>query len=157
METWKQRRARVRADLDLIATEFPDVFDRRGVPLAIGIHNAIATRMAGRLTPQEVVVALARWTSRAGYLRALSEPGAVRHNLDGSVAGPVSAEHQAFAVEKLAQMRKPPEAAVAAQEAPSAVSVASQTGHRQLTLPAHKQVPRRPVVVIKRSRHIAKP
>jgi hypothetical protein len=45
------------------------------------------------------------WTRGGRYQRALANAGAMRIGLDGKVVEPVSAEHQAAAVSRLAAMK----------------------------------------------------
>ncbi|HEX7037093.1 MAG TPA: ProQ/FINO family protein [Pseudomonadales bacterium] len=75
--------------------EAPDLWNPdKPVPLAIGIHKQLYP-VAERLHVSRRFLRrfLARWTAMPSYQRAMSEPGAMRLNLDGSPAGEVSEVH----------------------------------------------------------------
>lgn len=98
---------------------YPAIFTRATVvPLAIGIHKQI--RAEHPEIPADVLSHfMAFWTRRIPYLKALKANGAVRLNLDGSEAGDVSAEDQAFARSRIGGLRlKRIQAVGAATEAP---------------------------------------
>jgi hypothetical protein len=78
-----------------LQSEAPDLWNpEKPVPLAIGIHKQLYP-IAERLLVSRRFLRrfLARWTAMPSYQRAMSEPGAVRSNLDGSAAGEVSDVH----------------------------------------------------------------
>ena len=83
-----------------LATAYPKAISPKDpVPLAIGIHKQVDPKFP----LSKVRKAMRRYTSKRQYLVALTRPGAVRYNLNGSIAGPVSADH----VEKaLATLKK---------------------------------------------------
>jgi sRNA-binding protein len=78
------------------------VYEGRRRPLAIGIRDQIAERVAGSITPDELNLALRAYTSNTGYLRAMSRPGAQRIDCEGHPVGAVSPEHAAGAAKSLA-------------------------------------------------------
>ena len=92
-----QRISDIRAAIDLLAETFPNcfsVYQGRRRPLKIGIHNDIAERLAGLLTPAELGRALRHYTSNQFY-RSLLVTGAWRYDLSGKHAGEVSPDHGA--------------------------------------------------------------
>lgn len=78
-----------------------EIIKRNGL-LGVGIHKEfnVARAKAG-IPAKELRAILHYYTQSTKYLKALAEPGARRVNFDGSDAGPVSAQHQADAVEAL--------------------------------------------------------
>lgn len=87
-----------------LQSEAPDLWNpEKPVPLAIGIHKQLYP-IAERLHVSRRFLRrfLARWTAMPSYQRAMSEPGAVRSNLDGSPAGEVSEVHGARARQRVA-------------------------------------------------------
>jgi sRNA-binding protein len=87
-----------RTDDEILAelrTIAPDLWNAaRPVPLAIGIHKQlypVAERL--QMSRSSLRRFLSRWTGASAYQQALSQPGASRFNLDGSVAGEVSSQH----------------------------------------------------------------
>ena len=72
------------------------------VPLAIGVHKQVGLQIS--LTQARRT--LKRYTQKKAYLEALARPGALRYNLDGSIAGPVSGEHSAKAQKALERRAK---------------------------------------------------
>ena len=73
------------------------------VPLAIGIHKQVDPKFP----LSKVRKAIRRYTSKQKYIVALTRPGAIRYNLDGSIAGPVSGDHQMKAMATLEKRQKP--------------------------------------------------
>jgi len=76
-------------------------------PLAIGIDTHVAERLG--LDPPEqrrLGRLFRRWCLTAAYLKALRNPGAQRHNLDGQAVEPVDPEHQRHAREHLFAKRE---------------------------------------------------
>ena len=60
-------------------------------PLAIGIHAAIADALGMEVDERKRLgVLLRKWTGRVSYLRALRNPGAMRHDLEAQPVEPVS-------------------------------------------------------------------
>jgi len=84
---------------------YPSAFDlEHPIPLALGIHK----QLTDGFKPGCAYRLLGGYTKRRKYLQAVVAPDSYRINLDGSVAGPVSAEHARFA---LRQLRKTKSAA----------------------------------------------
>jgi sRNA-binding protein len=73
------------------------------VPLAVGIHAQIIEALGAE--PRDVAVILGAWCAKFRYQKALKHPGAVRRNLDGSEAGPVSEEQRAWAMQRLEKLK----------------------------------------------------
>ena len=100
------RRARIRATIKLLYEQFPQAFCRRApVPLKVGIYADTLAAVNGAVEPGNLKSALRAYTSNARYLRALSA-GAHRVGLDGSPAGTVTAEDEASAKARLADLAK---------------------------------------------------
>ena len=100
------RRARIRATIKLLYEQFPQAFCRRApVPLKVGIYADTLAAVNGAVEPGNLKSALRAYTSNARYLRALSA-GAHRVGLDGSPAGTVTAEDEAAAKARLADLAK---------------------------------------------------
>ena len=75
----------------------PAVFDPdTPLPLAIGVDRQIVEL---GLTSKEAGDILRWWTLRHEYRAAVARGGR-RHNLDGSLAGELTAEHQAEATQR---------------------------------------------------------
>src|SRR5262249_3720722 len=88
-----ERSATVQAAIALLVEAFPKTFfmyERRRLPLKLGIHLDILAVMAGVITPEELSAALRYYVSNDGYLRACRQ-GAVRIDLNGQSAGEVLA------------------------------------------------------------------
>lgn len=91
---------RIRAEL---AERWPTMFNvKKGVPLAIGIHDALLEAMPD-ITATQLRRVLAHWCNRPHYLAALA-PGADRHGLEG-VQGTVTEEAAAFAAKRLKMLQ----------------------------------------------------
>src|SRR5690349_7064569 len=76
---------------------FPAMFVKKEpVPLALGIREQLLAAFPDVERPT-LHRFMQFWTSQLAYLKAMSAKGAVRHNLDGTDAGPVSDEHREFA------------------------------------------------------------
>jgi sRNA-binding protein len=71
-------------------------------PLKIGIHQDILAAAEGAIADHEVSLALRHYCNGSFYLHACVE-GADRLDLDGNVAGTVTADEAAHAADKLAQ------------------------------------------------------
>jgi ProP effector len=99
--------AEVRAAFALLSEKFPEcfaVFEQRRRPLKIGIHRDILARLDGALTPRELSSTLGCYTANPSYRRRLLE-GATRIDLDGNVAGTVTAAQEAVARSKIASAK----------------------------------------------------
>jgi ProP effector len=88
------------AALALLAGTFPK---RRRKPLNVGIHIDLQAALDGAVTPREVRAALRHYTGKAGYLSG-SRTGAQRIDLDGNVAGIVTANEEEHSQRRLAGM-----------------------------------------------------
>ena len=112
------RRAKVGAIIELLCDRFPQTFSRRGPkPLKVGVYDDALAMLGDAVQPRGLQSALRAYTSNAGYLRALSA-GACRVDLDGNPAGTVTAEDEAVAKARLAELAKgtaPPAKVPAAQ------------------------------------------
>ena len=112
------RRAKVGAIIELLRDRFPRTFSRRGPkPLKVGVYDDALAMLGDAVQPRGLQSALRAYTSNAGYLRALSA-GACRVDRDGNPAGTVTAEDEAVAKARLAELAKgtaPPAKVPAAQ------------------------------------------
>ena len=72
-------------------------------PLAIGIHAQIIAALGAE--PRDVAVILGMWTGKFRYQKGLKQPGAVRRNLDGSEAGPVSESERQVALQRFEKLK----------------------------------------------------
>lgn len=106
----RERRTRVRETRKLLVEAFPAAFRHRGaekIPLKVSIDKDILAAMP-EMSGTRLRKALHDYTRGPTYLRNLVE-GADRHNLDGSVAGKVTAREAAHAAYRLAKLNtKPP-------------------------------------------------
>jgi len=67
-------------------------------PLAIGVGDKIAEQaLSVGHSKAQIKKSLKKHARSLAYCKALSEDGAMRCNLDGTVSGPVSEEHKAHA------------------------------------------------------------
>ncbi|MCX7177424.1 MAG: ProQ/FinO family protein [Proteobacteria bacterium] len=85
------------AELTTLSASFA-VF-RDCLPLAVGIHKAIRERMP-EINRNQLRVALQLHTASTRYLKALSQ-GQTRFDLDGAVAGEITAEQRQQALDTL--------------------------------------------------------
>jgi len=119
----KTASARIAAVIELLCDRFPQTFSRRGPqPLKVGVYADVLAALGDAVQPRGLQSALRAYTSNAGYLRALSA-GACRVDLDGNPAGTVTAEDEAVAKARLAELAKgtaPPAKVPAAQAVPKA-------------------------------------
>ena len=102
-----QNRRRIAETRELLATQFPLCFQPKGqpkLPLKLGIFIDIR-RALPQLGRVQLGLALSDYTRGPTYLEALQE-GADRVDLQGGVAGQVSAAHAAYAKARLAGIRK---------------------------------------------------
>jgi sRNA-binding protein len=87
-------------------TRWPLAFAEARKPLAIGIDEEIIAAygaVGGARRPY--FDALRWWCGSDQYLEAVAQPGSLRHGLDGVPVGPVSDEHRAAAVTRLAERK----------------------------------------------------
>ena len=117
------KRARNAAVIELLCERFPQTFNRGGPqPLKVGVYADALAALGDTVQLRDLKSALGAYTSNARYLRALSA-GACRVGLDGNPAGTVTAEDEAVAKARLAELVKgiAPRAKVpAAQAVPKA-------------------------------------
>jgi sRNA-binding protein len=98
------RRTFVLGLLKTFAATWPAVFDKTEVkPLRIGVSAEIEEALTGKASKRLVRDAIGYWTNGNNYLRALAQPGAMRHGLDGALAEPVAPEHREHAIKRLAE------------------------------------------------------
>jgi sRNA-binding protein len=132
------QRVVIEATINRLAAEFPAaffVFERRRRPLAIGIYDAVVAANP-ELDEREIKTGLAIYTGNLAYLRACIKPGAMRIGLDGREIEPVSAEHVARALERLAGA-----AAKRAKRAAAEQSTQTSVALRSLPCPETTNVP----------------
>jgi ProP effector len=84
------------------------VFEGRRQPLKLGIHDEILIAANGAITAAELANALRHYCNNVGYLRA-NFAGSARVDLNGELAGKVTADEAKHAAAILAQRtgRKP--------------------------------------------------
>ena len=107
MTSKKEQKARqVREAREWLQWRFPALFEP-GVPLAIGEHAPIheTARAEGGPEPWAIRAALQSWTNHPKYLKALAKQRTRRH-IDGSEAGPVTAEQAERARRQLAEIER---------------------------------------------------
>jgi ProP effector len=135
------------ATIELLSQQWAKTFfiyQRRRLPLAIGIRNALLAALDGAVSADELKLAMRRYTNSVGYLCACRE-GVVRVDLNGDAVGVVSADEAKRGVERLAAIKlrqqkikaAAPNIASVAVEAKVAVSVeavAVATAPKRLSL-----------------------
>jgi ProP effector len=102
------RRARIDAVITLLCENFPQTFSRRGQhprPLKVGVYADALATLGGAIQPRDLRSALRAYTSRAGYLRALTA-GAPRIGIEGEPAGAVTPDEELVAKARLAELAK---------------------------------------------------
>jgi ProP effector len=72
-------------------------------PIKLKIHADIQARAPGQFSKRALGIFFSRYTTTTAYLRALSAPGAQRHDLDGQPAGEIAEEHRTLAAEEVAR------------------------------------------------------
>jgi ProP effector len=96
----KKKRDVAAAAVALLAKRFPRCFnERKRRPLKIGINVDVVVAMAGTMTARDVADALRFYTGSILYQQALTA-GAGRIDLDGNLAGTVTPEEEAAALDK---------------------------------------------------------
>jgi hypothetical protein len=94
--------------LTLLCGLAPAAFKNPPPPLKVGIRKDLAALLEGklldgkRITSRELYVAMSKWVNRSTYQRAVSAPGAMRHDLGGIPTEPVSETDRASAAASLA-------------------------------------------------------
>jgi ProP effector len=97
----------VGALIELLCSKFPRAFfllEARRVPLKLRIDLDIRARLGDAVSAKELGTAMRCYTANRFYLAA-SVAGAVRFDLDGNVAGTVTADEAAFALERRAKAK----------------------------------------------------
>lgn len=100
-----------------LKARYPDLFGPQPKPLAIGIHHVLLARHPDLdVSALKNAIALrCRWHQ---YLKALTQPGAMRYALDGNPAGEVTAEQAEAARTRLAQRKAAKKAKAKAKKPP---------------------------------------
>jgi ProP effector len=102
------RRARIDAVIRLLCDSFPQTFSRRGQyprPLKVGVYADALAALGCAIQPRDLRSALRAYTSRGGYLRALTA-GAPRIGIEGEPAGAVTPDEELVAKARLAELAK---------------------------------------------------
>jgi ProP effector len=97
----------VGALIKLLCSKFPRAFfllEARRVPLKLRIDLDIRARLGDAVSAKELGKALGCYTANQYYLAA-SVASAVRFDLDGNVAGTVTADEAVFALERRAKAK----------------------------------------------------
>lgn len=96
------REERITKATEWLLTNYPAF--QQILPLAIGVRQITAANCPTHITRNTLSLARDRWCNSPRYLARLAAPDSIRHNLDGSVAGPVSDEHRERAAKLLADL-----------------------------------------------------
>lgn len=89
---------RYKKNIDKLILTYPHLFDKvRPVPLAIGIYHQIVADGQSGLSNTEIHDCLRIWCQRIEYNASMRHSKAIRRNLNGTEAEPVSDEHKARA------------------------------------------------------------
>jgi sRNA-binding protein len=98
--------------MDTLRQTSPQLWDpTQPVPLAVGVHKQIIPLVESKGVSRTAVRKfLKAWTSTEAYQAAMSQPDAVRVNLDGSRSSRVSEKHRRRA-ERRVDDRRPDDAA----------------------------------------------
>jgi sRNA-binding protein len=124
----RARRARQAANavIKRLAATWPpcfSIFEKHREPLKIGIYHDIAVAAAGAITTDELKAALRLYCGNVGYLLACRE-GAERIDLNGNVAGKVTAAEAAQAAGIVARRQNKSAAKPAAAKSAAAPQLA---------------------------------
>jgi ProP effector len=139
-------RATIAAVIKLLCDRFPQAFGPRGqprYPLKVGIHADLMAALGGAVRPRDLKSALRAYTSNPAYLRALSA-GAARVSIDGSPAGPVTADDEAAAKARLAELGQPAPSGTAEAKAPPALQAPPTNSSISGASPAQRSAPAGP-------------
>ena len=114
----------IKAVVALLCTRFPHCFmilptSRR--PLAIGIHHKLVEALDGTVSVDHLKRALALYCGNIDYIRAGARPGAMRVDLDGNPAGPVTESERANYIKQI-EVREARLAAKKAEQAAARVT-----------------------------------
>lgn len=107
---------------------FPQAFCHPPKPLALGTKERL---IASGFSERDAGLILMTWCRSPLYLKSLVIDGAVRVNLDGSEAGPVSDLDREFSREKLKQAKAQRKAAKARKTANIAANQAAREANAQ--------------------------
>ena len=111
-----KKHARTKAVITVLAVKFPNCFavpDTRRRPLKVGIDADLLAALGDTIRRTELIRALAMYCSSEGYLERVLT-GAWRIDLEGKLAGAVSADDEKHAKAKQAGIRTRREAVMAA-------------------------------------------
>ena len=67
------------------------------LPFEVGIFSQFLARLRPDVSKVKLRRAIGAYASARGYLKALAEPGAMRHDIDGVARSPVSSHYKAEA------------------------------------------------------------
>jgi sRNA-binding protein len=118
-----RRKPHLEAVIELLAERFPKAFflyERKRVPLKVGIRNDLTAVLGDAIEPKLLNVALRHYFVNIGYQFAL-KAGRPRYDLDGNVAGQVCAQEAEYALRAIAglkAMREPKKKSPAVTPAP---------------------------------------
>jgi sRNA-binding protein len=118
-----RRKPHLEAVIELLAERFPKAFflyERKRVPLKVGIRNDLTAVLGDAIEPKLLNVALRHYLVNIGYQFAL-KAGRPRYDLDGNVAGQVCAQEAEYALRAIAglkAMREPKKKSPAVTPAP---------------------------------------
>ena len=110
-------RVRVEHVQAFLKEHYPDLFGSDPKPLAIGIHHVIHARHP-ELDLSGLKRALTLRCAWFRYLKALTQPGAMRYDLDGQPVGEVTAEQVEIARTRLAEWKATKKAKAKANKPP---------------------------------------
>jgi ProP effector len=122
-----RRKPHLEAVIELLAERFPKAFflyERKRVPLKVGIRNDLTAVLGDAIEPKLLNVALRHYFVNIGYQFAL-KAGRPRYDLDGNIAGEVteleaeSARRSAAGIRALRAPRKRPRPQAIAPETPA--------------------------------------
>ena len=97
-------RKQIEATIALLCERFPKcfvMFERRRVPLKVGIRGGIIAILGDQIDRQLLNAAMQYYCNNFHYRRS-QKPGALRFDLDGNPCGEVSEEHAAGAAKDIA-------------------------------------------------------
>jgi ProP effector len=98
------------AIMALLSSRFPGTFfvqESQRRPLKLGIRQDIIAALGAEIDPKELGIALRSYTANRNYLGRL-RLGAQRLDLDGNVAGTVTAEEAVHAQQRLHKPKQEP-------------------------------------------------
>lgn len=70
------------------------------LPFVVGAFSQFLARLRPDVSKVKLRRAIGAYASARGYLEALAEPGAMRHDVDGVARSPVSSHHKAEAAQR---------------------------------------------------------